>query len=120
MTPRMSGEPALELRDIRKEYALRRGLLERLTQKARIVAAVDGVSLAIPQGSIFGLVGESGSGKSTLAQIIVRLIEPTEGRLLYEGREVAAMPSAERRRLRSASAALSARRCAREGCAVVL
>src|SRR4051812_352443 len=77
MTPNGSGVPILELRDIRKQYALRRGMLERLTRPARAIAAVDGVSVDIPEGSIFGLVGESGSGKSTLAQIIVRLVEPT-------------------------------------------
>jgi ABC-type glutathione transport system ATPase component len=100
MTPNGSGMPVLELRDIRKEYTLRRGLLERLTRPARTIAAVDGVSMAIPEGSIFGLVGESGSGKSTLAQIIVRLVEPTAGQLLYRGKEIAMLPPTERTRLR--------------------
>jgi ABC-type glutathione transport system ATPase component len=100
MIPCVAGEPALELRGIRKEYALRRGFVERLTRPARVVAAVDGVSLAIPQGSIFGLVGESGSGKSTLAQIMVRLIEPTAGQMMYRGREIAGLAPAERQRLR--------------------
>ncbi len=80
-----------ELRGIRKEYALRRGLFQRLTQPARRIAAVDGVSLSIEQGSIIGLVGESGSGKSTLAQIMVRLIEPSSGQLLYRGADVAGL-----------------------------
>jgi ABC-type glutathione transport system ATPase component len=92
--------PLCELRDIRKEYALRRGLLERFSRAERRVAAVDGVSLAIPRGEIFGLVGESGSGKSTLGQIMVRLIEPTSGRLFYRGADVAALSGAERREFR--------------------
>ena len=96
MTLNGSGAPILELRDIRKEYILRRGLLERLTRPAQAIAAVDGVSLAIPSGSIFGLVGESGSGKSTLAQIIVRLVEPTAGQLLYRGTDIATLPQPER------------------------
>jgi len=92
--------PLCELRDIRKEYVLRRGLLERFNRTERRVAAVDGISMAIPRGEIFGLVGESGSGKSTLGQIMVRLIEPTSGQLLYQGADVAALSAAERHELR--------------------
>jgi ABC-type oligopeptide transport system ATPase subunit len=92
--------PLCELRDIRKEYVLRRGLLERFTRPERRIAAVDGVSIAIPRGEIFGLVGESGSGKSTLGQIIVRLIDPSSGRLFYRGADVAALSPAERREFR--------------------
>ena len=83
MTP-----PLLELRDIRKTYALRRGLLERLARKHSAVAAVDGVSLRVAPGSIFGLVGESGCGKSTLAQIIVGLLPPSSGAVLYRGEDI--------------------------------
>ncbi|MBV9824864.1 MAG: ABC transporter ATP-binding protein [Alphaproteobacteria bacterium] len=92
--------PLCELHDIRKEYVLRRGLLERFTRPERRVAAVDGVSLAIPQGRIFGLVGESGCGKSTLGQIMVRLIEPTSGTLLYRGNDVSRLPPEERHSFR--------------------
>ena len=87
------------LQDIRKQYALRRGLLERL-RPARVVHAVDGVSLSIPEGQIFGLVGESGSGKSTLAQIMVRLIEPTSGHLVYRGQPVDRLDAPGRRAFR--------------------
>jgi ABC-type oligopeptide transport system ATPase subunit len=79
---------------------LRRGLLDRFTSAEKRVAALDGVSLAIPQGKIFGLVGESGSGKSTLGQILVKLIEPTSGQLLYGGANVAGFSAAERRAFR--------------------
>ncbi len=91
-----------ELHDIRKEYALRRGLLQRLTGSAPRVAAVDGVSLSIERGEIFGLVGESGCGKSTLAQIIVRLIDPTAGTVVYRGVDVARMKAEERHAFRHA------------------
>ncbi len=102
MNDAMSGDPAplCELRDIHKEYVLRRGLLDRFTRAERRVAAVDGVSLAIPQGTIFGLVGESGSGKSTLGQILVRLIAPTSGRLIYRGADIADLSVAEQRKFR--------------------
>lgn len=92
--------PLAELCDIRKEYVLRRGLLDRFTSAEKHVAALDGVSLAIPQGKIFGLVGESGSGKSTLGQLLVKLIEPTSGQLLYGGADVARFTAAERRAFR--------------------
>ena len=92
--------PILELRDIRKEYLLRQGMLARLRGGAKRLAAVDGVSFAVPRGSIFGLVGESGSGKSTLAQIIVRLIEPTSGTLLFHGQDVSGLDKPAARRFR--------------------
>jgi len=69
----------LELRNVTKVFA-RRG-------KAP-VRAVDDVSLSIEEGSTFGLVGESGSGKSTLARMIPRLIEPTSGEIVFEGRNL--------------------------------
>ncbi len=90
----------LELRDIRKAYALRRGLLARFRGGATMLQAVDGVSFQVKQGSIFGLVGESGSGKSTLAQIMTRLIEPTSGTMLYRGRDVAGLDAAGRHAFR--------------------
>jgi peptide/nickel transport system ATP-binding protein len=92
--------PLCELRDIRKEYRLRRGLIERFSRAERRVAAVDGVSLSIPRGQIFGLVGESGCGKSTLAQIMVHLIAPTSGQLLYRNADVAGLSAAEWREFR--------------------
>jgi ABC-type oligopeptide transport system ATPase subunit len=92
--------PLVELRDIRKEYALRRGLFERFISAEKRVAALDGVSLAIPRGGIFGLVGESGSGKSTLGQILVRLIEPTSGRLFYRGADVTELSATQQRAFR--------------------
>ena len=94
------GSPLAELRDVRKEYTLRRGLLDRFTSAEKRVAALDGVSLAIPRGKIFGLVGESASGKSTLGQLLVKLTEPTSGQLLYDGADVAAFTAAERRAFR--------------------
>jgi oligopeptide transport system ATP-binding protein len=64
------------------------------------VRAVDGVSLAIRRGEALGLVGESGSGKSTLARTVIRLEAPTEGRVLFDGVDIANLSSREMRPFR--------------------
>jgi oligopeptide/dipeptide ABC transporter ATP-binding protein len=65
-----------------------------------VVRAVDDVSFSIARGETFGLVGESGSGKSTLARLLLRLDQPTAGRVLFDGIDVAALSPRELRRLR--------------------
>jgi oligopeptide/dipeptide ABC transporter ATP-binding protein len=69
-------------------------------RERQLVRAVDDVSLTIRRGETFGLVGESGSGKSTLARLLLRLDEPTAGRILFDGIDLAALSARELRRLR--------------------
>jgi peptide/nickel transport system ATP-binding protein len=112
--------PLLSLVDIRKEYGLRGTMISRLFSRPRSsIAAVDGVSIDLPEGCILGLVGESGSGKSTLAQIMVGLIHATSGSLLYRGADLQSVTAATRRTFRrdvqmvfqDTSASLNPRKC---------
>ena len=76
--------PVLELRDLVKTYSVRRGF----GRAASEVRAVDGVSLRIDQGQVYGLAGESGSGKSTIARMIMGLTAPTSGDILIDGQSI--------------------------------
>jgi ABC-type oligopeptide transport system ATPase subunit len=89
--------PLLEVVDLKMHFPVRRGLLQR---KVGTVKAVDGVSFHLRKGETLGLVGESGCGKTTVGRTILRLLEPTGGSVLFDGRDVLAMPSADMRQAR--------------------
>ena len=76
----------LETRDVHRTFTVRGGLM----QPAKTLHAVNGVSLAIEQGEVLGLVGESGCGKSTLANMLLGLLDPSSGEILFDGRAVVA------------------------------
>ena len=80
--------PLVEVRNLTKTFPAAESLFGR---KSREVRAVDDVSLDIHTGETLGLIGESGSGKSTLGRLILRLIEPTSGSVLFEGRDLASL-----------------------------
>ena len=89
--------PLLEVRDLVKHFPVRGGLLQRAVAW---VKAVDGVSFDIKRGETLGLVGESGSGKSTVARTILRLIPPTSGEVLLEGKSVFKASPSQMKKLR--------------------
>ena len=84
------------MRQIRKYFPVAGGWFK----PKLYVRGVDGVSLALRRGEVFGLAGESGCGKSTLGRCILRLIEPTCGQVLFEGRDLGSLPPEELRRMR--------------------
>jgi oligopeptide/dipeptide ABC transporter ATP-binding protein len=88
---------ALVVDDLQMHFPLRSIVPWRTS---RVVRAVDGVSLRVAAGETLGLVGESGCGKSTLARCVLRLIEPTRGRVLLDGEDLTALPEEALRRRR--------------------
>ena len=87
----------LEVRGLRKYFPVRRGVLGRRVGDVR---AVDGVSFWLQRGRTLGLVGESGSGKTTTGRTLLRLVEPTAGKVIFDGQDVFDLNGAALRRLR--------------------
>jgi oligopeptide transport system ATP-binding protein len=88
--------PLLEVRHLSKSFSRKKGMFG----KGTVVRAVDDVSFSIEKGETFGLVGESGSGKTTTGRCILRLIEPTAGEVLFDGRDVLKLSRGDLRRAR--------------------
>ena len=90
----------LEVTDLRKDYSQRRGLFSMLTGQGRVIPAVDGVSFYLRENETVGLVGESGCGKTTIGRTVLRLTDPSSGRIVFDGRDITTLSRAELRPLR--------------------
>ncbi|HMJ55790.1 MAG TPA: oligopeptide/dipeptide ABC transporter ATP-binding protein [Polyangiaceae bacterium] len=92
----IKARPLMRVENLAKYFPIQRGLFGR----PQFLRAVDGVSLHVRRGETLGLVGESGCGKSTLGRTMLRLLEPTYGRIVFDGKELVPMRAKELRALR--------------------
>ncbi len=88
---------------LRKYFPVESGFIANLLSQGEIpsLKAVDGVTFSIQKGEVFGLAGESGSGKSTIGRVVLRLIEPTDGRVIFDGIDLSELSDEEMRHLRA-------------------
>jgi peptide/nickel transport system ATP-binding protein len=92
------GDLLLKIRNLKVHFPIRKGVL--FDKEVGSVKAVDGIDLDVPRGKTFGLVGESGCGKSTLGRAVLRLVEPTDGEVLFDGVDLATLQGEDLRTMR--------------------
>lgn len=90
--------PLLSVKDLKTHFPIKKTFFNKGSQS---IKAVDGISFQVNKGETLGIVGESGCGKSTMGRSILRLIEPTEGSIKFEGNEVTTLNQTDLRKLRS-------------------
>lgn len=90
-------EPLLRVEGLKKYFPIRKGILSRVSGH---VKAVDDVSFYVNEGETLGIVGESGCGKSTTGRMLMRLLEPTEGKVVFNGKDLTTISNDEMRKAR--------------------
>ncbi|MCC5801153.1 ABC transporter ATP-binding protein [Rossellomorea vietnamensis] len=90
-------EPLLKVENLKKHFPITGGILGRPVSS---VKAVDGVSFTVNKGETLGIVGESGCGKSTTGRMLMRLIDPSEGKVTFEDRELTSLSNSDMRKIR--------------------
>src|SRR5690242_19187557 len=94
----MAGQELLVVENVKKHFPVTQGII--FQKQVAAVKAVDGVSFTLSQGETLGIVGESGCGKSTLARCIMRLLDPTDGKIVFDGRDITHLSRADMRPIR--------------------
>ena len=89
--------PLLEVKDLKKWFPAKSS---PFSKEKVFIKAVDGVSFTLNAGETLGVVGESGCGKSTMGRSVLRLLEPTDGQVLFEGKDLFKMSRAELKKVR--------------------
>lgn len=84
----MSNSVILKLENVKKYFKPHSSIIESLIKKTKKIKAVDDVSLEIKRGEILAIIGESGSGKTTIGKLIMKLIEPTSGNIIFENENI--------------------------------
>ena len=100
-TPQANGngtEPLLQVTDLEMHFPLTRGII--FQRKVGAVQAVDGVTFSVMPGETLGLVGESGCGKSTTGRAILQLYKPTNGEVIFKGKDLTKLNSGDMRKMR--------------------
>jgi len=91
----------VEVKELKKWFPVRLGFFKTVLSRQQLfVKAVDGINFKIKKGEIFGLAGESGSGKTTTGRVILRLTEPTSGKILFQGKDITNISEEELKRIR--------------------
>lgn len=98
MATAVKQEVLLHVKDLVKHFPIRQGII--FSKQVGAVQAVDGISFDVRKGDTLGLVGESGCGKTTAGRCILRLIEPTSGEVIYDGKDIPSLSKDELREIR--------------------
>jgi oligopeptide/dipeptide ABC transporter ATP-binding protein len=98
VTAPVDGESLLHVEGLTKHFKVTRGII--FQRQVGAVKAVDGLTFGVKAGETLGLVGESGCGKSTTGRLITRLLDPTHGKITFEGRDITKLPRTQMRPLR--------------------